>query len=222
MKVNTPADSCIYPKIRLSGHNAKKCLRKPSEDQGQQLIGWRDVPCDGSILGSFSKPCEPVIRQVFIAKGDNVDGELDFERKLYIIRREVTNKVNYLGIDPKGFFYVASLSSRVLGYKGMLTTTQMIDYFADLSHPAMETSMALVHSRFSTNTFPNWPRAQPFRYMSHNGKSTPSAAMSIPCSRARACSKASFSEMTSKRFCPSSVRTAAIRPCLTIAWNFLS
>jgi glutamate synthase domain-containing protein 2/glutamate synthase domain-containing protein 1/glutamate synthase domain-containing protein 3 len=148
----------------------EKVLEEIIEDQGQQLIGWRDVPCDGSILGSFSKPCEPVIRQVFIAKGDNVDGELDFERKLYIIRREVTNKVNYLGIDPKGFFYVASLSSRVLGYKGMLTTTQMIDYFADLSHPAMETSMALVHSRFSTNTFPNWPRAQPFRYMSHNGE----------------------------------------------------
>jgi glutamate synthase domain-containing protein 2/glutamate synthase domain-containing protein 1/glutamate synthase domain-containing protein 3 len=139
------------------------------EEEGLNLIGWRDVPVRSEILGKASSACEPCMRQVFVGRGE-IDAGLDFERKLYIVRRLATHRIRYSGKDEDALFYISSLSSRTMTYKGMLTTEQLGSYFVDLSNPAMDSALALTHSRFSTNTFPSWPRAQPFRYLCHNGE----------------------------------------------------
>ncbi|MCH2192321.1 MAG: glutamate synthase large subunit, partial [Gammaproteobacteria bacterium] len=133
-------------------------------------IGWRDVPVKSEILGKASKACEPVMRQFFVSRGETCERGLAFERKLYLIRRMATHRIRYSGEDEDSLFYISSLSSRTMTYKGMLTTEQLGDYFPDLSHASMDSALALTHSRFSTNTFPSWPRAQPFRYLCHNGE----------------------------------------------------
>jgi glutamate synthase (ferredoxin) len=139
-------------------------------EEGFQLLGWRDVPVNSDILGKASAACEPCMRQFFIARGDVCERGLAFERKLYIIRRLTTHRIRYSGADEDALFYISSLSSRTMTYKGMLTTSQLADYFPDLASDNMVSALALTHSRFSTNTFPSWPRAQPFRYLCHNGE----------------------------------------------------
>lgn len=138
--------------------------------EGQTVLGWRNVPVVSSLLGKASRACEPIMKQIFIGRSDDIEDVMGFERKLYIIRRVSTDLIRYRGDNGGEHFYLSSLSSRTIVYKGMLTTGQLAEYFPDLHHPTMETAMALVHSRFSTNTFPSWPRAQPFRYMCHNGE----------------------------------------------------
>jgi len=138
--------------------------------EGQTLLGWRDVPVRNAMLGKASGACEPRMKQAFIGRNPALTDDQDFERKLYVIRRLTSDAIRYRGLPGGEHFYHASLSARTIIYKGMLTTGQLADYFPDLSHPDMESAMALVHSRFSTNTFPSWPRAQPFRYMCHNGE----------------------------------------------------
>ncbi len=138
--------------------------------EGLRMIGWRDVPVRSEILGKASAACEPFMRQFFVARGETVDRGLAFERKLYVIRRMAAHRIRYSGEDEESLFYITSLSSRTMTYKGMLTTGQLEEYFPDLSDPDMESALALTHSRFSTNTFPSWPRAQPFRYLCHNGE----------------------------------------------------
>ena len=140
------------------------------EREGQMLLGWRDVPVNSGILGRASRACEPAMKQYFIGRGPGVTDDAAFERSLYLIRRLSADEIRYRGIPGGEHFYVATLSTRTIVYKGMLTTGQLTEYFPDLHHPEMMSAMALVHSRFSTNTFPSWPRAQPFRYMSHNGE----------------------------------------------------
>ena len=138
--------------------------------EGQTVLGWRDVPVKSEILGKASAECEPAMKQVFIARDPSITDDQDFERKLYVIRRRTSDAIRYRGVPGGDFFYNVTISARTIVYKGMLTTGQLGEYFPDLSHPDMDSAMALVHSRFSTNTFPSWPRAQPFRYMSHNGE----------------------------------------------------
>jgi len=140
-------------------------------DEGQRLLGWRTVPTNNSDLGKTARAAEPFMRQVFVGRGPKIGDELAFERKLYVIRRRAENLIRYAGKVAGGaFFYLSSLSSRTVIYKGMLLTTQLAEYFPDLLHPAMESALALVHSRFSTNTFPSWNRAHPYRFMAHNGE----------------------------------------------------
>ena len=139
------------------------------KEVGLELIGWRDVPVKSEILGKASAACEPFMRQFFIGRSDNIEPGLAFERKLYIVRRLATYRLRY-NCSEESDFYISSLSSRTMTYKGMLTTGQLEPYFPDLSHEAMDSALALTHSRFSTNTFPSWPRAQPFRYICHNGE----------------------------------------------------
>ena len=139
------------------------------KEEGQKLIGWRDVPVKSELLGKASAECEPLMKQFFIERSSDIEAGLAFERKLYIIRRLATYRLRYKeNLDSD--FYISSLSSRTMTYKGMLTTEQLGPYFPDLSHEAMDSALALTHSRFSTNTFPSWPRAQPFRYLCHNGE----------------------------------------------------
>lgn len=149
---------------------AMAVFEKKVEKEGQTVLGWRDVPTNSDILGKASRACEPLMKQIFIARSPEIADDLDFERKLYVIRRRASKAIRYCSTGGQEYFYTITLSARTIVYKGMLTTWQLRDYFPDLQHEDMESAMALVHSRFSTNTFPSWPRAQPFRYMSHNGE----------------------------------------------------
>ncbi|MDZ7751394.1 MAG: glutamate synthase large subunit [Gammaproteobacteria bacterium] len=138
--------------------------------EGQGLLGWRDVPVDNACLGESVLPLEPVVRQVFVARGDDTGDGDAFERKLFVIRKQVENAVAESAMEGAEQFYVCSLSCRTLAYKGMLLADQVDSYYADLNDERMETALALVHQRFSTNTFPSWDLAQPFRMIAHNGE----------------------------------------------------
>ena len=143
-------------------------------EEDQRLLGWRDVPTDDSLLGKTAKSGEPVIQQVFIGIGESLthhaDAHARFERKLYVIRKRVAQALEGLRLREGYLFYVASLSSNTIVYKGMLIADQVETMFPDLSDPTVESALALVHQRFSTNTFPSWPLAHPYRYIAHNGE----------------------------------------------------
>jgi glutamate synthase (NADPH/NADH) large chain len=134
------------------------------------LLGWRDVPVDNQTLGESVKAVEPIIRQIFIARGSDCADQDAFERKLFVIRKQVENAVRDLKLDHNHAFYIPSLSSRTIVYKGMLLADQVGAFYADLSDERMDSALALVHQRFSTNTFPTWDLAHPFRYIAHNGE----------------------------------------------------
>jgi glutamate synthase (ferredoxin) len=137
-------------------------------EEGQQVLGWRDVPTDNSSLGNTAKSSEPFMEQVFIQRAADLADDKAFERKLYVIRKRSHNAIRAPHIDP--YWYPSSLSCRTIVYKGMLMPMQVGQYYPDLRDPDMESALALVHSRFSTNTFPSWERAHPYRYIAHNGE----------------------------------------------------
>ncbi len=134
------------------------------------LLGWRDVPRDNTNLGESVKKIEPVIRQVFIGRGAGVTVTDALERKLYIIRKVSGHAIQALKLEHSKEFYVPSMSARTLVYKGMLLAGQVGSYYKDLSDPRVTSALALVHQRFSTNTFPTWDLAHPFRMIAHNGE----------------------------------------------------
>ena len=140
------------------------------KNEGQILLGWRDVPVDNSYLGDSVKPIEPVIRQVFIGRGDTCADTDAFERKLYVIRKLAHHLVWDDDIEDLGHFYITSMSARTIVYKGMMLAPNLDKYYKDLNDDRFESALALVHQRFSTNTFPSWALAQPFRYLCHNGE----------------------------------------------------
>lgn len=148
----------------------KRIFEEIVKEEGQTVLGWREVPIDESLIGEEAKRIRPHFLQVFIGKGPSITEPMDFERKLYIIRRLAEKKIIPLSAGMGTDFYIASLSSRTIVYKGMLTSDQMRHFYLDLSDLDYKTSMALVHSRFSTNTFPSWARAHPNRYIVHNGE----------------------------------------------------
>jgi glutamate synthase (NADPH) large chain len=139
-------------------------------EEGQSIIGWRDLPVDNSVLGESVKPIEPVIRQVFICRGKKCVDAGSFERKLFVIRKQVHHRVWDVKLEDREQFYIPSMSSRTIVYKGMMLVGNVDRYFTDLSDDRCQSALALVHQRFSTNTFPSWPLAQPFRYLCHNGE----------------------------------------------------
>ncbi|MCB9148275.1 MAG: glutamate synthase large subunit [Caldilineaceae bacterium] len=152
-------------------------LEKIIKEEGQEFLGWRTVPTNDAPLGSVAKSREPVVRQIFIGRNPHKlvgTDDLAFERKLYVIRRRAENVIRFgIGerVMPGGdFFYFASLSCRTIVYKGMLLTAQVDPFYPELEDEDMESALALVHSRFSTNTFPSWERAHPYRYIIHNGE----------------------------------------------------
>ena len=140
------------------------------KNEGQILLGWRDVPVDNSYLGDSVKPIEPVIRQVFIGRGDTCADTDAFERKLYVVRKLAHHLVWDDDIEDLGHFYITSMSARTIVYKGMMLAPNLDKYYKDLNDDRFESALALVHQRFSTNTFPSWALAQPFRYLCHNGE----------------------------------------------------
>ena len=137
-------------------------------EEGQRVLGWREVPTDHSSLGETARASEPLIQQVFIQRDPELADDLAFERKLYIIRKRSHQAIRVPQIDS--FWYPASLSSRTIVYKGMLMPMQVGLYYPDLHDLDLESALALVHSRFSTNTFPSWERSHPYRYIAHNGE----------------------------------------------------
>ena len=150
----------------------EKVVEKTIEDEGQVVLGWRDVPSDNSSLSKAPEivATEPYHRQVIIGRGTRVADDEAFERKLYIIRKVCSGKI-YSAFEGKpNDFYVVSMSCRTLVYKGMFLAAQLRAYYTDLSDPEFTSSLALVHQRFSTNTFPSWRLAHPYRFVCHNGE----------------------------------------------------
>ncbi|MGE5505068.1 MAG: glutamate synthase large subunit [Actinomycetota bacterium] len=166
--VGSYAAGCVFlprdPKLAKGCQDVFEALVKA---EGQVMLGWRDVPTDNSGLGESVKACEPVVRMVFVGGGASCVDQDSFERKLFVIRKQAANQA------PAGAekdFYLPSLSSRTLVYKGMLLADQVGVYYKDLSDERLTSAMAMVHQRFSTNTFPSWRLAHPFRMICHNGE----------------------------------------------------
>ena len=149
-------------------NSARHIMERIIAEEGVQIIGWRDVPTDNSTLGDTAKAGEPMVRQLFLQPKDTGLDEEGFNRKLYIINQRAIHEIRDLEVD--NYWYVPSISTRTIIYKGMLMPVQVDQYYPDLRDPDMVTALALVHSRFSTNTFPSWERAHPYHFMAHNGE----------------------------------------------------
>lgn len=165
----------FLPPDIVERENVQRHFERIVEANGQSVLGWRTVPVHPEVLGEKSRQSMPYMAQVFIQPSQNLLDRLEiddnaFERKLYSIRRQSENYIRYGRLRGGKYFYVASLSSRTIVYKGMLTTKQLRTFYADMNDSSVETALALVHSRFSTNTFPSWERAHPYRYLMHNGE----------------------------------------------------
>jgi glutamate synthase (NADPH/NADH) large chain len=157
----------FLPQDSGDASECKEILISILKEEGVNHIGFREVPRNNTVIGEISRAAEPEIIQILL--GADIPQE-DLERKLYIIRKRTENQIRNSGIRQKSFFYIPSLSTKVLIYKGMLTSIQLGEYFLDLNDERLQSAIALVHSRFSTNTFPSWDLAQPFRMLGHNGE----------------------------------------------------
>jgi glutamate synthase (ferredoxin) len=160
----------FLPRDGIQREKIQALLQTIVVEEGQRLLGWREVPTDDRHLGATAVAVEPTILQVFIARGQGVRDGAHFERKLYVIRRRIETAVDGLDIPDRRAFYIPSLSARTFIYKGMLSADQIEAMYPDLTDPDVESALALVHQRFSTNTFPSWPLAHPYRYIAHNGE----------------------------------------------------
>jgi glutamate synthase domain-containing protein 2/glutamate synthase domain-containing protein 1/glutamate synthase domain-containing protein 3 len=138
------------------------------DEEGQYVIGWRDVPVDNRVIGETARGTEPTIRQIFIES--SCSSQKEFEKKLYIIRKRTENEINRLVQRSMEYFYICSLSSKTIVYKGLFVAQQIKSYYVDLDDINFKSAIALVHQRYSTNTFPTWNLAQPFRFLAHNGE----------------------------------------------------
>ncbi|MFW6336277.1 MAG: glutamate synthase central domain-containing protein, partial [Phycisphaeraceae bacterium] len=162
--------------LPIDTEDQRACLERVEAivaEQGQELLGWRDLPTDpdGADVGSVARSTMPAMKQLFIgAKGEALKDAEAFERAVYLIRKRASNEVRGLDLEQAGWFYICSLSTKVIVYKGQLLSWQVPLYYPDLRDEQYLTHLATVHSRFSTNTFPSWDRAQPCRFMSHNGE----------------------------------------------------
>lgn len=153
------------PSVRAHG---RQVFEQVVAEEGQKVLGWRDVPTDNTSLGQTARASEPFMEQVFIQRSADLVEDLAFERKLYVIRKRSHTAIRAANIDT--YWYPSSISCRTLVYKGMLMPQQVGQYFLDLQDSDMESALGLVHSRFSTNTFPSWERSHPYRYIAHNGE----------------------------------------------------
>ena len=148
----------------------KRIFEEVVREEGQVVLGWREVPVDGTKVGQEAAAIRPWMIQILIGKGPDVTNNKEFERKLYIIRKLAEKRIIPLSKELSSDFYIASLSSKTIVYKGMLTPGQLRDFYLDLSDLDFTSALAMVHSRFSTNTFPSWARAHPNRFLVHNGE----------------------------------------------------
>ncbi|MBC8060610.1 MAG: glutamate synthase large subunit [Clostridiaceae bacterium] len=166
----------FLPKEPALRFQCEGIFERIAEEEGQKILGWRSVPIDDRNIGETAKGTEPIIRQVFLGSSFKdalrTEEELqeDFERRLYIIRKRAEREVSQLVNRSTEYFYICSLSSRTIVYKGLLLAEQIKDFYIDLQDINFKSALCLVHQRYSTNTFPTWDLAQPFRYLAHNGE----------------------------------------------------
>jgi glutamate synthase (NADPH/NADH) large chain len=158
----------FLPQVSSNRAQCEGVIENILQEEGQQLIGWRDVPVDNSNIAEAARDVEPMMRQLFI--GSSFDDQNAFERKCYVMRKRIEHAVRALNIQDNAYFYVPSLSSRTIVYKGMLLANEVGVYYKDLTDERVVSALALVHQRFSTNTFPSWHLAHPFRMIAHNGE----------------------------------------------------
>ena len=144
-------------------------LEKAAKQEGLKVLGWRDTPINGNSIGRIARSSQPYIEQIFIQRGKDMDQDA-LERKLYVVRKRAEAAVEESKLKEKDFFYIPSLSSRTIVYKGLLLAPQISHFYTELSDPEVKSAIALVHQRFSTNTFPSWKLAHPYRYICHNGE----------------------------------------------------
>ena len=154
------------PALRLM---CEGIVERVIEEENQKVLGWRDVPTDSKRIGETARGTEPTIRQIFVGKSSKTK-LADFERRLYIIRKKAESEVKRLLTRNREYFYISSLSSKTIIYKGLLLAHQISKYYIDLNDINFKSAIALVHQRYSTNTFPTWDLAHPFRYVAHNGE----------------------------------------------------
>ncbi|MBI3492978.1 MAG: glutamate synthase large subunit, partial [Acidobacteria bacterium] len=169
----------FLPKDRGEREQLRQLIEQTARSEGHAVLGWRPLPTDDASLGASARASKPVIEQVFIADRegrtrvdatDEATARQRFERTLYVIRKQIEHAADRLPLNERHAFYIVSLSANTLIYKGMLTADQIAPTFPDLVDPDVESALALVHQRFSTNTFPSWPLAHPYRYVAHNGE----------------------------------------------------
>jgi len=158
-----PRDTSLHAMI-------EDAYEEATRQEGLEILGWRDVPVDSSILGESVKPTEPIHRQVFIGRGPNIADDDTFERKLFVARKVASNRLRAEEADGLPGYYPVSCSSRTIVYKGLVLADGVVKYYKDLQDERVISAVALVHQRFSTNTFPSWPLAHPYRMICHNGE----------------------------------------------------
>src|SRR5271157_2147724 len=144
-------------------------LERIAKENGLTVLGWRDTPINGNMIGRVARNTQPYIEQIFIKRAAGMDQDA-LERKLYVVRKQAERAVGDSDFKEKGFFYIPSLSSRTIVYKGLLLAPQITHFYKELSDPEVQSALCLVHQRFSTNTFPSWQLAHPYRYLCHNGE----------------------------------------------------
>ena len=153
-----------HPRLQCEG-----ILERIVREEGLSLLGWRDTPVYASAIGRVARASQPYIQQIFVRCAAEMDEDA-FERKLYVVRKRAENEIRESGIEDAEMFYIPSLSCRTIVYKGLLLASQITNFYRELSDPDAVSALCLVHQRFSTNTFPSWERAHPYRYVAHNGE----------------------------------------------------
>ena len=160
----------FLPQLKIAREKCEAIISKVIEEEDQSEIAWREVPVNNKDIATAARDVEPIIKQVIISRNKDCSSQDDFERKLFVIRKRIEIEVNKLDIDDQAKFYITSMSSRTIVYKGMLLACEVGIYFEDLLNKSMQSAFALVHQRFSTNTFPSWELAHPYRMVAHNGE----------------------------------------------------
>src|SRR5690349_739328 len=158
--------------LPVDKHDRLQCegiVERIASEEGLTVLGWRDTPIDGAAIGRVARASQPYIEQIFVARGEGLD-EAALERKLYVVRRRAEIEIAASELEHKSFFYVPSFSARTIVYKGLLLAPQIARFYKELSDPEAVSALCLVHQRFSTNTFPTWNLAHPYRYIAHNGE----------------------------------------------------
>ena len=160
---------CFLPVEKHQRLQAEGILERIIGEEGLTVLGWRDTPVDGDAIGRVARASQPYIEQIFVGRPAGMDADA-FERKLYVVRKLTEKEIAESEIEDKEFFYIPSLSARTIVYKGLLLAPQIANFYGELSDPDVTSALCLVHQRFSTNTFPSWPLAHPYRYIAHNGE----------------------------------------------------
>ncbi|MGA3125530.1 MAG: glutamate synthase large subunit [Candidatus Korobacteraceae bacterium] len=159
----------FLPVAKLERLQCEGVVEKIIQEEGFEVMGWRDTPVDPTAIGRVARGSQPYIEQVFLKTNEPL-AEKDFERKLYVVRRRIENEIAHTAIEGHSSFYIPSLSCRTIVYKGLLLAPQITKFYPELSDPLVKSALCLVHQRFSTNTFPSWPLSHPYRHVAHNGE----------------------------------------------------